>query len=286
MGSIIAVKLMIELATEWVVTYVVVYIERAVMLSPFSLWSGVVLGLMAAPAVQAELEPRVPLVVTRVNYAPGQCGEFELRNDGSVPVIAWEASFTFRSADGWEARKGVSRDGHQQAAGLPHIAPARRVLRPDGARITNGVLQPGDTVVERLTCPTRPDGKSPDKVDVRVGAVFLEGNRPIGDPFIIESILHWRRGTAQGCAEVATLLRGVRAKEQDEVQALRIAADELNSLPAQACRGLVLDNIRLSLSRADEGKRDPTRDQIDHYILLAEQYAAAAREAAAIPEPQ
>lgn len=253
------------------------------MAAPFSLGSVVFLGLLTSPA-QPPAEPhgsQLPLVVSRVSYSPGQCGEFELRNRGSVAVIAWHVSFMYRSADGWEHRTGLSRDNYGQVAGLKYVSTPQRVVGVDGVSRTNGLLEAGDAVLESLSCPSRPDGQPPDAVDVRVDAVFLDGNRPLGDPAMVESILDWRRRTAQSCDEVATLLRGVRAKARDDVEALRLAAKELESVPGSACRGLALSNIRLSLHRVDRNERDPARDHIEHYIRVVAQEGVAARQAAA-----
>lgn len=227
------------------------------------------LGLAGAgPRTQAEA-PDLPLVVNQVSYNPGESfGEFELRNDGRVPIIAWDTYMSFRFADGSESLRGRMIDAYEDAAGLPHAPPGNRVLKA------------GDTRRERFIVPRRKDGSVPEAVAVRVGAVILDGNRSLGEPALIAAIFSSRRINAEIWGEIATSLRAARTSARGDVEALQRAADALDSRghPEQPFKGFVRGNLVLALSRAQRGEGEDPAEALKRFVEQAEQSAEAARK--------
>jgi len=222
--------------------------------------------LLAPPAAVPAALDEMPLAVKDVSYQTGEkFVRFTLQNDGPVAVIAWQTYITATYPDGSRAKYGKTVDAYQNAAGLSH------------APRNNQVLKPGETRNDRFPTPTKRDGTRPQTVEVRVGAVVLDGNVPLGEAARVEDIFSDRRLDAENWDHILVALKG-SGQAANGVNSLKAAAERLDSPgPKRPYADLVRANLLSAVGRAEKGQQDAGQ-ALDALMEQAQQSADAARK--------
>ena len=205
-------------------------------------------------ASQIQVRPSdLPLVIPKAEYTADQSFvEFSVRNDGTVPIIAWSVGMTWRYLEGPESSGSFSVDAYEQAAGVP-TAPRN-----------NRVLAPGDTAEQRIHAVTRLDGTRPYLLELQARAVVLAGNEGLGDPRSIQSIFLQRNQSGKAWTDIVSMLRAARAAASDTERAYSDTVAALKSLEAErTLQGIFGRSLLYRL-------RNSERDGMDRALVLEE----------------
>jgi hypothetical protein len=175
------------------------------------------MALLAAAQPVKILSSDLPLVVIQADYdAKRSAVLFSVRNDGSVPIVAW--SVGMKSDDyGGRPMSEFIIDAYEHAAGFK-AAPAG-----------NRVIAPGETAQGLFVVLTRPGAPRPRLIEVQTRAVVLESNQALGDPQTLQGIFKRRTQWHMAWTEIRSLLDSARAAGVTDAEAFDRAVDALKA---------------------------------------------------------